>query len=308
MLILIKVKRGVQLRLAHQQFFHARFVIERVIRLRPIIGESLEDTITLTTGCAIDPMPSYLPDTNVLIDFGRDPIVQTKLEYAEQSGSRFVIAPSMMTELMVGVVKGGAIHFEQNKRIFTWLQTHSDAILDLPRPFIGKTLGFQSKRSQVETRHQVQRVEMVAKSQTFEEFLKRKDDADNVWSDIDNAAQIHDAQVDKEFAALEKLAQLPQGTFDVAAEFCKTFAAGGVCPDPQLFRQHFSAAVEYGEASIAKIRAGAKPRKNDRGRYGDFQLFFYLADPNITLLTSEDFSGDIKQSPQRTRIVGLDAL
>jgi hypothetical protein len=75
-----------------------------------------------------------------------------------------------------------------------------------------------------------------------------------------------------------------------------------------MLRQHCSAAIEYQEASIAKIRAGAKPRKNDRGRYGDSQLFFYLADPNITLLTSEDFSGDIKQSPQRTRIVGFHAL
>lgn len=253
-------------------------------------------------------MPTYLPDTNVLIDFGRDPAVQMKLENAEQSGAKFVIAPSMMTELTVGVVKGGATYFEQNRKIFTWLQTHSDAILDLPRPFIGKILGFQSKWSYVETHHHVQRVAMVMNSETFDEFLKRKDDAGNVWSDIDKVAQIYDSQVDKEFTALEKLAQLPQGTVDVAAEFCKTFAVGGVCPEPKLFGEHFSAAVEYGEASIAKIRAGAKPRKNDRGRYGDFQLFIYLADPNIALLTSEDFSGDIKQSPQRTRIVGFDAL
>ncbi len=253
-------------------------------------------------------MPTYLPDTNVLIALGRDPAVQTKLENAEQSGSKFVIAPSTMTELTVGVVKGGANYFEQNKKIFTWLRNHSDAILDLPRPFIGKTLGFQSKLSQVETHHHVQRVEMVTNSQSFNEFLKLKDDVGNVWSDIDKAPQIHDAQLDKEFGALEKVAKLTQGTLDVAAAFCKTFAVGGVCPDPKVFRQHFSAAIEYAEASIAKIRAGAKPWKNDRGRHGDFQLFFYLADPNITLLTSEDFSGDIKQSPQRTRIVGFDAL
>ncbi|MGA2171120.1 MAG: hypothetical protein ABSG62_23300 [Terracidiphilus sp.] len=172
-------------------------------------------------------MHTYLPDTNVLVDLGRDPAVQTKLENAEQSGSKFVIAPSTMTELTVGVVKGGATCFEPNKKIFTWLKIHSDAILDLPRPFIGKTLGFPSKWSQVETHHHVQRVEMVANSQTFDEFLKRKDAVGNVWSDIDKAAQIHDAQVDKEFTALEKFAKLPQGTFDVAAEFCKTFAAGG---------------------------------------------------------------------------------
>jgi hypothetical protein len=253
-------------------------------------------------------MPTYLPDTNVLIDIGRDPAVQTKLDNTEQTGSKFVIAPTTTTELMVGVVKGGATYFEQNKKIVTWLLAHSDAILDLPRPFIGKILGFPSKRSRVEMHHYVQCLEMVANSQAFDEFLKRKDAVGSVWSDIDKAAPIHDAQVDKEFTALEKFAKLPQGTVDVVAMLCKTFAVGGVCPDPKMLRQHCSAAIEYQEASIAKIRAGAKPRKNDRGRYGDSQLFFYLADPNITLLTSEDFSGDIKQSPQRTRIVGFHAL
>jgi hypothetical protein len=255
-------------------------------------------------------MPTYLPDTNVLINFGKNPAVQTKLENAEQSGAKFVIGPTTITELTPGAVTGGATHFEQNKKIFTWLLAHSDAILDSPMVFVGKILGFPSKKSQVETHHRVQLMGMVANSQTFDEFLRRKDDAGNVWSDIGNAAQIQRAMVDEEITAQEKAARLPQGTFDPAAEFCKLFAGGGVCPDPGLFRQHFSAAVEYVEASIAKIRADAKanPRKNDRGRYGDSQLLFYLADPNVTLLTSDDFSGDIKQSSQRARIVGLDAL
>ena len=253
-------------------------------------------------------MPTYLPDTNVLIKLGIEIAIETKLENAERSGSRFVIAPSTVTELIVGVVNAGASHFDRNKRIFTWLQTHSDAILDLPRPFIGKILGFQSKRSKVEPHHQLQRIGMVANSATFANFLKRKDDVGNVWSDIDKASPIHRAQVDGEFAALERFAKLKKGEFDIATLLCKSFAKRGVCPDPRVFKQHFSAAVEYAEASIAKIREGANPRKNDRGRYGDFQLFFYLADPSITLLTAEDFSGDIRQSPQRTRIVGIDAL
>jgi hypothetical protein len=253
-------------------------------------------------------MPTYLPDTNVLIDYGRDPAVQSKLESAEHAGSKFVLAPSMMTELTVGVVKGGATYFAQNKKIFSWLQRHSGAILQLPLPFIGNTMGFPLKRSQVETNHYVQRIEIVVNSQTFDQFLKSKDDAGNVWSDIDKAVQIHDSQVDKEFTVLEKLAKMPKGKVDVAAGLCKTYSTVGFNPDPKLFSQHFSAAVEYAEVSIAKIRLGANPRKNDRGRYGDFQLFFYLADPNITLLTSEDFSSDIKHSPQRTRILGLKAL
>lgn len=38
-------------------------------------------------------MPTYLPETNVLIDLGRNSAVQTRLERAEQSGSKFVSAP-----------------------------------------------------------------------------------------------------------------------------------------------------------------------------------------------------------------------
>ena len=220
-------------------------------------------------------MPTYLPDTNVLIDYGRDQAVEAKLEGAEQAGSKFVLAPSMMTELTVGVVKGGAKYFAQNKKIFAWLQAHSGNILELPLPFIGKTMGGVTlKRSHVETQHYVQRIEMVVNSPTFDEFLKSKDGAGNVWSDIDQAVQIHHSQVDKEFTALESLAKLPKGKIDVATRFCKTYSTAVFHPDPKLFKQYFSAAVEYAEVSIAKIRSGANPRKNDRGRYGDFQLFF----------------------------------
>jgi len=70
----------------------------------------------------------------------------------------------------------------------------------------------------------------------------------------------------------------------------------------------FSAAIEYGDSAIRRARAGENLRKNDAGVFGDFQLFFYLADPQIHLLTKEDFSTDIKNSPQRTRIVTLDSL
>ena len=121
--------------------------------------------------------------------------------------------------------------------------------------------------------------------------------------------QKHAAKVDQEFTELEQFAKLPQGTVDVVAVFCESFPRGQLYPDPRLFRQHFSAAIEYYEASIAKIRAmNAKPGKKKQGIYGDLQLLFYLADPKITLLTNDHFSGDIKRSPQRTRIVGFDAL
>jgi hypothetical protein len=171
-------------------------------------------------------------------------------------------------------------------------------------------LGFSLKRSHVEPLHYAQCIEMIVNSQTFGEFLTRKGDAGSAWTDIHRAFQIHNAQVDKEFTALEKLAAFPKEKVDVAKGLCRGYTPAGANPNPNPFRQHFSAAIEYVEASIATIRARANPRKNDRGRFGDFQLFFYLADPNITLLTGEKkkFLRDIKHSPQRVRIVGLDAL
>jgi hypothetical protein len=152
----------------------------------------------------------------------------------------------------------------------------------------------------------VERLGLIGNSVTFDEFLQRKDAPHSAWTDIDKAVEIHDQVLDKEFDALKKLAALPAGSFDVAAKFCEKF--GSPRPDPKVFRETFSAALEYADTTIARIRTGANPRKNDPGRYGDFQLFFYLADPNIHLLTSEDFSSDIKVSPQRTRIIGLDSL
>jgi hypothetical protein len=253
-------------------------------------------------------MRTYLPDTNVLIDVGRDPKVRAQVEDATNRGAKFVPAPSMLTELTIGLVKGGAKFFAPNREIFTWLQAHSGAILDLPRPFMGKVLGFASKRSNVETYHYLQRIEMVTKSVTFEEFLARKDEAGNVWTDIEKSDKVHTAQVENEFDALEAFAKLHPGSFDLAERFCRHFGTAESHPNPQEFRRHFSAALEYGETSIAKIRAGANPRKNDRGRYGDFQLFFYLADPDLSILTSEDFSSDIKVSAQRSRIVRLESL
>ena len=106
-------------------------------------------------------MSTYLPDTNVVINYGRDPGAKVTIDGASASGSRFVIAPPTMTELTVGVVKGGAAWFAQNKVMFQWLNAQSANILDLPRPFMGKVLGFPSKKSDVNVGHHVQRIELV---------------------------------------------------------------------------------------------------------------------------------------------------
>jgi hypothetical protein len=249
---------------------------------------------------------TYLPDTNVLVDLGRDSTVEAKLEKASQEGSKFVIAPPTMTELTVGVVRGGARHFESSRRIFSWIKGRT--ILELPRPFMGRFLGVPSRRGKVEHHHHVERIGLVADSSSYEEFLRRKDEAGSAWSDIEKSYEIHCAILDREFDALKKIAARPRGSVDLAASFAATFGGPGRHPDRDIFTHYFSAAVEYAETTVERIRGGANPRRNDPGRYGDLQLFFYLADPEIRLLTREDFSSDIKVSPQRTRIVGLDSL
>jgi len=167
-------------------------------------------------------MSLYLPDTNVLIAFGRDAAVEKKLNAAITGGSTFVLAPSTIEELSRGVVNGGSRHFENDRRVFIWMRMHRWKVLELPVPFMGTILGSPVRRSRVVPEHYLQLIEMIARSANFDEFVRRKDAPDSV--------------------------------------------------------------------------------------FGDFQLLFYLADPQIYLLTKEEFSNDIKNSPQRTRIVQLDSL
>jgi hypothetical protein len=252
---------------------------------------------------------TYLPDTNVVIDLAwRNSAVRAKVENAERNGSRLVIAPPVITELAFGVIKGGTTYFEQGLKVFTWLHDHSGNILELPLPFVGEILGFQLRRTQVGTQHYRQLIGMIVNSQTFDQFLTVKGQVGSLWTDIDRAPQIHPDKVNDEFTSLESLAKRPPEKVDVAAGLCKAYAPASANVDPMMFRHHFSAAVEYAEAALAKIRSGVNLREKDRGRYGDFNLLFYLADPNITLLTNDGLTGDIKQSPQRTRIVKPDSL
>jgi len=116
----------------------------------------------------------------------RDPATKAKIDRASALGSKFVIAPPTMTELTVGVVKGGDTWFAQNKLMFAWLKTQAANILDLPRPFMGKVLGFPSKRSDVDTAHHVQRISLVAGSADFADFLKRKGAAGSLWRTSSN--------------------------------------------------------------------------------------------------------------------------
>jgi hypothetical protein len=253
-------------------------------------------------------MATYLPDTNVLIRFGHDMAVQTKFENARRSGCSFLLGPPAVIELVRGMIRSGAATFDNDKKVFEWVRTHRCTILDLPRPFMANILGTQTKmRSGVGPQHYEQLIEMIVSSGDFGQFLSRSQTNGSAWSDIARADEIHRAVLDREFKALAQIVTQGRGP-DLAGRLSRTFGIPGCRPNALLLKARFSAAIEFMESSLLKVRTGAKPRKNDPGLYVDFQLLLYLGAPDINFLTSEDFSHEIRKSPQKTRIVGLDSL
>jgi hypothetical protein len=117
-------------------------------------------------------MKTLLPDTNVLIDYGWNTDVRAALDAATANGTKFAIAPPTLTELSVSVVKGGAAHFAQNRLVFKWLQNRLYAILELPKPFMVQVVHSTTKLGDVKTHHQIQRIALVADSDSFEDFLQ----------------------------------------------------------------------------------------------------------------------------------------
>jgi hypothetical protein len=253
-------------------------------------------------------MPEYFLDTNVLIDFGRTPAARVKLEHACQAGTTFLVAPPGLIELVRGMVASGDATFANDQQVFVWLRASRISILPLPRPFMARILNSSIPRSSgVEPRHYAEQIEMIANSTSFDDFLQRSRTPGNVWRDIWRADEIHCAELDREFLALERMARQRRGR-DLAQGLSQLFGAPGCRPKPFVIEQQFSAAIEFLESSLLKVRAGAKPRKNDPGLYTDFQLLLYLACPKFSFLTREDFSNEIRRSPQKARIIHPDLL
>lgn len=253
-------------------------------------------------------MPEYFPDTNVLIDFGRNLAARAKLENARQRGTTFLVAPPALIELVRGMVARGCDTFANDKQVFVWLHMNRFPILPLPRPFMARILNSSiPKPSGVEPRHYAEQMEMIASSASFDEFLQRSNTPGSVWRDISRADEIHNAELNREFLALERMAKQRRGR-DLAQRLSQLFGAPGCRPKPFIIERQFSAAIEFLESSFSKVRGGANPRKNDPGLYTDFQLLLYLARRDLNFLTCEDFSNEIIKSPQKARIVHPDSL
>jgi hypothetical protein len=248
----------------------------------------------------------YFPDTNILIDFGRRADVQEQLEHACANGARFAIAPPALIELTRGVIRSGRDHFENDKKVFVWLRDHKFPILPLPMPFMAQILHSSPvRRSGVEPAHYGQLIEMVSGARHFDDLIEAAEGT--AWRDIGNADDIHNAQLDKELGALGTLANRARGQ-SFARRLSEFFGVPGCRPNPLIIAARFSSALEYLDSCSAKVRGGANPRRNDPGLYTDFQLLLYLADDELSFLTNEDFTSEIKSSRQRLRIVGLTSL
>jgi hypothetical protein len=247
-------------------------------------------------------MTAFLPDTNVWIDVGRDDLLTLMFEEAQAAGHRFLIAPPALIEIVRGTVRHGKETFPEDKKTYLWMKKHKCEVLELTRPFMAKVLKTTlSANSGVVPKHYEQQIDMVANSASLDEFVERCKAGDSVWKNIESLDRIHEEQIEKELRALEELAR--QGkNLDIPGRLSKMFGAPGCRPNPLIISRRFSAAIEYLETSIRKVVQGGKPRKNDRGLYVDWQLLMYLAIPDAMFLTNEDFSGEIKKSPQKDRI------
>jgi hypothetical protein len=253
-------------------------------------------------------MTLYMPDTNVWVCVGKEADLTAKCEKALANGDVFLIAPPALIEVVRGMVRCGKDKFSDDRKTFSWMQKAKCKILELPKPFMAKRLKTRlDSPSGVTPEHYSQLIEMILGSPSFDEFVEKSNADNSAWKNIEDLDQIHEREIEKELRALETLAARKK-PLEIHKRMSNWFGAPGCRPNPLVVKHYFSAAIEYLETSVRKVANGAKPRKNDRGLYVDFQLLAYLADSKINFLTNENFSGEISKSPQRTRIVKKDVL
>jgi len=245
-------------------------------------------------------------DTNVWIDVRRGSV--TCAELRRKAGINIVLAPPVIIELVRGVIKGNGQYFSQDQSLFRCMTQPETEILQLPRVFVTKVLwNTPGGTSGVVPEHYKQLMDSLIASKSFTEFLAKTEGKGSPWQRMSELHSIHEGVLEKELRSLERLAE-SASVKAIPVNLAKLYKCGGVFPDPESFERQFSAAIEFLRSSILQVRNDAKPRKNDRGLYVDQQLFFYLADPDLTVVTKENFSNEIKTSGQSSRIINFEAF
>jgi hypothetical protein len=248
----------------------------------------------------------YIFDTNIWIDVSQGQIDGQALR--ARAGTGLVLAPFTITELVRGTINGSEEQFERDQQMFKCMFDGTPEILMLTAIFARKILwNLDWGDSWVRPKHYQELLEMLINSKTLADLKRNAEAPRSSWKSLTKARSIHNAVLDRELndlVPLAKQASIKALSYTVS----RAYKCGGMIADPEVIEQRFSAAMEFLRASVLKVRRGAKPWKNDRGSYVDFQFFWYLADPRIVFVTKEDFSDDIKASPQRTRIISYDAF
>lgn len=258
----------------------------------------------------------FLLDTNVAIAVGtRDSDFEGLRTFLLSTNGRLLLGPPVIAELLVKVLNGQNRYFEKNKRPLTRLIALNPEIFELPESF-ARILFFGPNTFIVGVRpwHYRELLTVLEASNSKSDFIARAHAPAVQWNRIQNLPTIHNDQVSRELNDLRRLAsQQPKRAFaEKVAESVSNGAITGVADglsngvltvDPNKVSQAFSAAFEYLEANILKVKAGAKPEKNDRGVWVDYNILWYLADPEVTMITLEKFHRSITKSPQASRII-----
>jgi hypothetical protein len=247
----------------------------------------------------------YVLDTNIRIDMSRGTL--SLPDVVGKQGIDIALAPPVIVELVRGVVKSGGEQFARSRALFECMARSEPEIMDLPGVFVSMVpWNVPNGASGVRPEHYKELMNLIIPAERFSDFLAETEKPGSVWRRIGDLDSIHEDVLETELKSLEKLAGASLKALPLnLARLCK---CGGLLPDPEFFEQKFSAAIEFLRSSILQLRNGANPRKNDRGLYIDQQLFFYLADPEVAVVTGESFANKIKTSPQAGRILSYEAF
>lgn len=241
----------------------------------------------------------YIFDTNVWVD-----VTQGKVscrDLARLGADSVSVAPFMIMELMKSTIKAGNKHFFADQQMFRCMSQFR--ILELTKPFIYKLLWNIPNLVQPTIQPRTYRglLHMMDSAKSFKHFIELTDAPGSDWNSASDWHGVHEAVIDQELGALEKIAS--RGSLKaLGLRLSLAHSLDGMFPEPELMESRFSGALEYIRASIRKIRRGANLARNDRGLYVDFQTFFYLADPAAIIVSNEGFR-EIERSPQKARII-----
>jgi hypothetical protein len=244
---------------------------------------------------------NYLLDTNVWVQLAQKKISCEDL--SQNSKGRVVIAPFVIVELMKESVKHAGKYFENDKRMFECMAPFE--VLPLTQPFIYQRLWNSAEIPAVRVHPETYKklLQMIVGSASYIEFIEKTKAPGSDWSGMEKWNAIHQRELDEQLGFIDKLAK--EDHESLAVGIAKLYQLKGSLPPKDLVENEFSAALEYLGSVVNKAKSGAKVSKNDRGAYVDFQNLYYLADANTTIVSDEDFSSEILNSPQRNRIITL---